>query len=64
MRAKQRADARMPFQQLPHGDRDGLGLVPSSQPLGRLFDQGNDIRAIDGDDGRYAGLLLTRSLRS
>jgi hypothetical protein len=54
----------MPFQQLPHGERDGLGLVPSSQPLGRLFDQGNDIRAIDGDDGRYAGLLLTRSLRS
>jgi hypothetical protein len=57
----------MPFQQLPHDERDGLGLVPpqsASRRLGGLFDQGNDIRAIDGDDGRHAGLLLTRSLRS
>jgi hypothetical protein len=50
----------MPFQQLPHDERDGLGLVPpqsASRRLGGLFDQGNDIRAIDCNHGWHADPL-------
>jgi hypothetical protein len=47
---EQRASPSVLIQQTPHGQGNCLGLVTAGQLLGGLFDQGDNIWPVDGDN--------------
>src|SRR5580704_14697047 len=48
--SEQRARPSLVVQQTPDCQSDRFGLVAARHPLGGPFDQGDDVRSIDGDD--------------